>query len=126
MRIAIPLNEGCLANRFGQATVFALIDVDPVSKKILSRKDVDAPPHQPELFPQWLADRKVRFVIAGGLGKRAQDLFFQHQIGMVIGAETNTPEKLIADYFHGTLQTGENACSECFIVSIKQPKKRES
>jgi predicted Fe-Mo cluster-binding NifX family protein len=49
-------------------------------------------------------------IIAGGMGQRAQQLFAQQGIQVVVGAPVETPEKLIADYFAGTLQAGENLC----------------
>jgi predicted Fe-Mo cluster-binding NifX family protein len=110
MRIAIPLAEGKLTQHFGHCASFALIDADPAEKKILRREDVDAPPHEPGLLPPWLAERGVNMVIAGGMGQRAQHLFQQHGIQVVVGAPVETPEKLAADYLAGTLQENENIC----------------
>jgi predicted Fe-Mo cluster-binding NifX family protein len=110
MKIAIPLADGRLTQHFGHCERFALLDVDPAEKKIVRREDLDAPPHQPGLFPPWLAERGVTVILAGGMGMRAQDLFRQHGIQVVIGAPAETPEKLISDYLAGTLQTGDNIC----------------
>lgn len=110
MRIAIPLAEGKLATHFGHCASFAFIDVDPSTKVILKREEVSAPPHQPGLLPPWMAERGVNVVIAGGMGKRAIDLFALQNIGVVIGAPVNSPESLVADYLGGRLQTGENPC----------------
>jgi predicted Fe-Mo cluster-binding NifX family protein len=110
MKIAIPLAEGKLTMHFGHCERFALLEVDPAEKKILNREDIDPPPHQPGLFPPWLAQRGVTLVIAGGMGQRAQSLFQQHGIQVVVGAPVEPPEKLAADYLAGTLQAGENVC----------------
>jgi predicted Fe-Mo cluster-binding NifX family protein len=110
MRIAIPLADGKLTLHFGHCSAFALIDADPAEKKILRREDVEAPPHQPGLFPPWLAERGVNVILAGGMGPRAQDLFRQHGIQVVAGVPEELPEKLVLDYLQGTLRTGENAC----------------
>jgi predicted Fe-Mo cluster-binding NifX family protein len=110
MKIAIPLADGRLTPHFGHCSSFALIDVDPAEKKILRREDVAAPPHQPGLFPPWLAERGVNLVLVGGMGPRAQDLFRQHGIQVVVGAPVEVPEKLAADYLAGTLHAGENIC----------------
>jgi predicted Fe-Mo cluster-binding NifX family protein len=87
-----------------------MIDVDTETKKILKREDITAPEHQPGLLPPWLAERGVNMIIAGGMGQRAQELFAQQNIQVVVGAPAETPEKLITDYFEGTLQVGENVC----------------
>jgi len=110
MKIAIPLAEGKLSLHFGHCDVFALIEADPVEKKILGREDISAPPHEPGLLPGWLAERGANLIIAGGMGQRAQGLFAEHGIQVVIGAPAETPEKLVGDYLAGILQVGANVC----------------
>ena len=110
MRIAIPLANGKLAMHFGHCERFALVDVDTVEKKITSREDIEAPPHQPGLLPPWLAERGVTMIIAGGMGQRALGLFAEQGIQVVLGAAAETPERLVSDYLAGVLQAGENVC----------------
>jgi len=110
MRIAIPLANEKLAMHFGHCERFALVDVDPAEKKILKREDIEAPPHQPGLLPKWLAERGANMIIAGGMGQRAQDLFVEQGIQVIIGAPADTPERLAYDYLAGTLRSGENVC----------------
>jgi len=95
---------------FGHCERFALVEVDLATKKILNREDVDAPPHQPGLLPPWLAERGANMIIAGGMGQRAQDLFVEQGIQVIVGAPAETPERLVSDYLAGTLQAGENVC----------------
>lgn len=110
MRIAIPLANGKLSLHFGHCERFALVDVDPTEKKILNREDIEAPLHQPGLLPPWLAERGANIIITGGIGQRAQALFAEQGIQVVVGAAAETPEKLVSDYLAGTLQAGENVC----------------
>ncbi len=110
MKIAIPLANGKLSMHFGHCECFALVDVDPDQKKIIKRQDIDAPPHEPGLLPPWLAGRGATAIIAGGMGQRAQGLFAQQGIQVIIGAPAEAPEKLVNDYLIGTLQSGENIC----------------
>jgi ATP-binding protein involved in chromosome partitioning len=110
MRIAIPVTGGVLSAHFGRCDLFALLDVDQKAKKILRREDVEAPPHQPGLLPPWLAERGVTMIIAGGMGQRAQGLFADQHIQVVVGAPTEIPEKIARDYLGGTLKVGENVC----------------
>ena len=110
MRIAIPLAEGKLASHFGHCEYFALVDVDTSQKKILKREDIEAPPHQPGLLPPWLAERGAETIIAGGMGQRAQGMFAQQGMEVVLGAPADTPEKLVSDYLAGTLAVSDNAC----------------
>jgi Mrp family chromosome partitioning ATPase/NifU-like protein involved in Fe-S cluster formation/predicted Fe-Mo cluster-binding NifX family protein len=110
MRIAIPVAEGKLAMHFGHCEQFAVVDVDASKKQILKTEVLDAPPHEPGLLPRWLGERNVKVVIAGGMGQRAQSLFAQHGIKVLVGAPSEAPEKLVADYLVGTLKSGENVC----------------
>ncbi|MEW5803307.1 MAG: iron-sulfur cluster carrier protein MrpORP [bacterium] len=110
MRVAIPVANGKLSMHFGHCEKFALIDVDPKTRAILKNETIDAPEHQPGLLPPWLAERGVQVVIAGGMGERAQSLFAQNNITVVVGAAAEAPEKLIVGYLDGTLQVGENVC----------------
>ncbi len=110
MRIAVPVAEGKLAMHFGHCATFALVDVDTENKTVLGREDVPAPPHQPGLLPPWLAERNVNLVIAGGMGQRAQALFAEHGITVLVGAPAETPEDVATQYLAGTLQTGANVC----------------
>lgn len=110
MKIAIPLADGKLSAHFGHCTQFALIEADPVERNILQREDVDAPPHEPGLLPRWLGERGVEVIIAGGMGRRALQLFAAQNIRVVVGAPAGSPEKLVADFLAGTLTEGENIC----------------
>lgn len=110
MKIAIPLANGKLAMHFGHCESFALMDINPAERKIVDREDVAAPPHEPGLLPAWLAERGANMIIAGGMGQRAQVLFAQYGIQVVVGVPSETPERLIADYMGNTLETGQNLC----------------
>jgi len=110
MKYAIPVSGGVLAGHFGHCEQFALVDVDEKSKKILRKEMVASPGHQPGLLPEWLARQGVSVVIAGGMGSRAQDLFNQNGINVVIGAPSDEPEKIVLAYLGGDLVTGNNVC----------------
>ena len=110
MKIAIPAVGGKLSAHFGHCEAFALIEADRESQTIASITMVDAPPHEPGLLPRWLAEQDVELVIAGGMGGRAQGLFEQQNIAVVVGAPSEAPETIAAAYLKGTLQTGENLC----------------
>ena len=110
MRYAIPVSGDMVATHFGHCEHFALIDVD-VDRKEIIRKELASPPaHQPGVLPQWLAEQGVSFVIAGGMGSRAQSLFQQNRIGVILGALESDPEKAVLSHLNGMLTTGDNIC----------------
>jgi ATP-binding protein involved in chromosome partitioning len=110
MRYGIPVSGGMVSPHFGHSEYFALIDVDEQTKKILKKELVPSPAHQPGLLPQWLAEQGVSFVIAGGMGSRAQSLFQQNRIGVILGTLESDPEKAVLNYLDGQLATGDNIC----------------
>lgn len=111
MRIAIPLLEGKLSQHFGHCEQFAIIDTDGESGEITKRQDMTPPPHQPGVLPRWLAGMDVNVIIARGIGQRAQQLFEQSGIKVVVGAEPESPESLVAAYLNRALKTGANLCN---------------
>jgi predicted Fe-Mo cluster-binding NifX family protein len=44
------------------------------------------------------------------MGSRAQSLFQQNRIGVIIGARESDPEKAVQSYLNGLLATGDNIC----------------
>lgn len=110
MRIAIPLTDGKLSAHFGHCEQFAIVDVDAQSKSIKNQELATLPAHEPGVLPKWLAGLNVELIIAGGMGQRAQQLFAQNQIEVVIGATAQSPEELVSAHLEGRLQSGENIC----------------
>jgi len=110
MRIAIPLAQGKLSLHFGHCDQFAIFDIDDNIKKVINRKDATPPTHAPGVLPQWLHENNVSVIIAGGMGQRAQQLFTQNYIKVVIGASGQSPEELVSAYLENTLETGDNIC----------------
>ena len=110
MKIAIPLAAGQLSMHFGHCETFALVDVDENSKEISKMISLQPPGHQPGVLPQWLHEQGATVIIAGGMGQRAQQLFAQNGIEVVVGASALPPEQLVEAYINNALQTGENIC----------------
>jgi len=102
MKYAVPMSGGLVATHFGHCEQFALINVDEAKKQILNKEFVPSPGHE--------AEQGVSVVIAGGMGSRAQNLFQQNRIGVIIGAMGKDPEKTVLDYLNGMLATGDNIC----------------
>ena len=110
LKIAIPLADGRLTAHFGHCQSFAVYTVNTAEKKILSREDLTPPPHEPGLFPKWVAELKVGLVIAGGMGTRAQDLFLSFGVAVLTGAPCLDPDEVVRRHMAETLSTGDNAC----------------
>ncbi|UIJ38460.1 P-loop NTPase [Desulfobaculum bizertense] len=108
--VAIPVAQGQLCQHFGHCEKFALLEVDNASREIKSGKLVDPPAHEPGVLPRWLADKGCNLVLAGGMGARAQSLFTENGIKVVVGAQGGDPEEVLKSYLSGNLVVGENIC----------------
>ena len=108
MKFAIPLAEGKLTAHFGHCKEFALIDVE--GEEIKSKEILIPPPHEPGVLPKWLHDQGANVIIAGGMGQRAQTLFTEQDITVVVGASAEDPEILVKSYLKNTLISGDNLC----------------
>jgi predicted Fe-Mo cluster-binding NifX family protein len=108
--IAIPITGGRLCAHFGHSEWFALLEVDTASGQILSSRQLDPPVHQPGVLPRWLNDQGVNLVIVGGIGRRAQSIFAEQGIEIIVGAPAGSPEDIVRSYLDGNLQLGDNIC----------------
>ena len=110
MKIAIPLADGKLSMHFGHCQQFALLAIDEKTKTITGQERLTPPAHEPGVLPRWLHEQGATVIIAGGMGQRAQSLFAENGIQVVVGASAETPEQLAAAFLSGNLKTGTNVC----------------
>lgn len=109
-RIAVPVANGLLASHFGHCEQFVIFDVDADGKTIRGREVLAPPPHEPGTFPKWLHEQGATTIIAGGMGSRAQSLFSQNKIQVVVGAIGGEVDAIVRSFLQGALQTSANIC----------------
>lgn len=110
VKIAIPLAEGKLCMHFGHCEEFAIIEADENVRKIMKSDRVVPPPHEPGVLPKWLGEMGVKLIVAGGMGERARNWFMGQGVQVLTGAPAEAPERLVMDFFNGTLSLGKNVC----------------
>jgi predicted Fe-Mo cluster-binding NifX family protein len=108
--IAVAVAGGMVSMHFGHCDEFVLFGVNKDTKQIISTKVLSAPPHEPGVLPKWLHEKGANLIITGGMGSRAQQLFAQHDVKVVIGVKSEEPVTAVQAYLAGTLQTGTNIC----------------
>ncbi len=108
MKIAIPMADGKLCMHFGHCEQFALVTVE--AGTISATTYLTPPPHEPGLLPRWLHELGADVIIAGGMGQRAQSLFAENDIKVVVGAPAQAPAALVNAYLADTLEVGQNVC----------------
>lgn len=108
MRYAIPVADGRMCLHFGHCEEFVFIDAKDGAITHVERKT--PPSHAPGVIPAWAAQEHAQVIIAGGMGARAQGLFQQYGIEVVVGAPAGQPEELVLKHMSGMLETGKNVC----------------
>ncbi len=107
MRIAISTDGEFVSAHFGRCPTFTLIDIE--NGKINKRTEVANPGHQPGAIPQFLQQKGVNCIVAGGMGMRAIAFFEECNIKAIMGVSGKIDE-VIEQLKKGTLEGGESLC----------------
>jgi predicted Fe-Mo cluster-binding NifX family protein len=110
-KVALPMAAGQFSEHFGGAEAFGLFEVDEVTKAIVSKTTVEAPPHEKGAFPAWLRDQGTSVILAGGMGPRAVQMFEMFGIKVVAGVQGKDPAALVEAFLAGDLRATGEACS---------------
>ena len=107
MRIAISTDGDLVSAHFGRCPSFTLVDIE--NGKAAKRAEVANPGHQPGAIPQFLHEKGVNCIVAGGMGMRAQTFFEEYGIRTVVGVSGRIDD-VVDQLAQGTLQGGESLC----------------
>jgi len=107
MRIAISTDGDYVSAHFGRCPLFTILDVE--NGRLLRKEVIENPGHQPGYIPQFLHQKGVECIVAGGMGMRAQGFFAEAGIQTILGA-TGKIDDLIEEIKNGTLKGGESLC----------------
>jgi predicted Fe-Mo cluster-binding NifX family protein len=108
MKVAIATDQGYVSAHFGRCPAYTIYDI--ADGEIRQREDIENPGHQPGFLPQYLAERGVNVIIAGGMGPRAQALFAQSNITTFIGVQGPLDE-VITKFINQELEAGQDLCN---------------
>ncbi len=107
MRIAISTDEGFVSAHFGRCPEFTIIDIE--GNEVKSKEVVANPGHQPGAIPQFLHEKGVGCIIAGGMGMRAIGFFNELGIKAIVGVSGKVDD-VIEKIKNNTLKGGESLC----------------
>jgi len=107
MKIAISTDHGQVSAHFGRCTSYTILEI--TDGQVKSREEIPNPGHQPGFLPQFLSERGVSCIIAGGMGPRAQSLFSRKDIETIIGVQGPVDE-VIQKLIDQELEPGEDLC----------------
>ncbi len=107
MRIAISTDGEFVSTHFGRCPSFTIIDIE--ENKIINKEIINNPGHHPGYLPEFLSQKGVNCIIAGGMGHRAIQLFNAKGIDTILGISGKVNDVTI-NILEGTLQSGESLC----------------
>jgi len=107
MKVAISTDGEYVSAHFGRCPSFTIVEIE--GENIQSKELVENPGHQPAFLPNFLSEKGVNCIIAGGMGRRAQVLFVEKGIQSVVGV-TGRVSEVIEKLISGTLEGRESLC----------------
>lgn len=107
MRIAISTDGDFVSAHFGRCPHFTIVDIE--DNKVVKKEVLANPGHMPGAIPQFLHQKGVKVIIAGGMGMRATGLFDELGIKAIVGISGKIDE-VIERLSKGTLEGGESLC----------------
>ncbi|MBN2797081.1 MAG: NifB/NifX family molybdenum-iron cluster-binding protein [Clostridia bacterium] len=109
MKIAVAKEGNRVSGHFGHCEGFQVFEVE--DQKIISSTFLKNPGHQPGVLPKFLRDHSADIVISGGMGAKAQQLFNENDIEVVVGA-TGSMEDAVESFLKGELQSTGSVCHD--------------
>ena len=108
MKIAISTDSGNVCAHFGRAPEFTFITIK--DNQVLKKEVLQNPGHSVGSIPQFVNQQGASYMIAGGMGRRAEDFFNQFGIEVIVGISGKI-EDVIKKILDGTLEGGESLCA---------------
>lgn len=109
MKIAVAAAGTTVSDHFGHCEDFLLFDI--ADGVITGEERVPNPGHRPGFLPNFLADRGVTVIIAGGMGAGATDVFNQRSVDVIVGVQGDARTAVEA-YLRGELKSTGAICHE--------------
>lgn len=113
IRIAIPMTAGAFCPHFGAAAEFLFINGISDTGRILARRLLAAPEHQPGVLPKWLATHGTEVVVASAIGERALIMLAEAGIETRLAADGMHPDELAVACLQGNLPRVNRENSRC-------------
>lgn len=109
MRVAIATENECVSAHFGHCEGFTVYEID--NGNAANKMFIANPGHQPGFLPVFLKEKNIDLVIAGGMGERAQMLFTNNGIDVIVGANGECGD-VLRQYIDGKLTSKDVFCKE--------------
>lgn len=108
MKIAISTDSEKVSAHFGRAPEFTFITIE--NNQVIKKEILPNPGHQVGSIPQFINQQGATYMIAGGMGRRAEAFFNEYGIQVIIGVSGKVDD-VVKKIIDGTLEGGESLCS---------------
>ncbi len=108
MKIALATDDGFVAEHFGRCPEYTIVDIK--GNQVVNRETILNPGHQPGFLPLFLSSFEVSYIIAGGMGPKAQNLFKERNIEPITGVSGEL-KQVIESFLRDQLERGESFCN---------------
>lgn len=107
MRAVISTDGDYVSAHFGRCPSFTIVDIE--DGKIKNKEVIGNPGHHPGFLPEYFYKKGIEFIIAGGMGMNAQNLFNQFNIKQYVGISGKIDD-VIEQLINGALISGDSLC----------------
>lgn len=109
MKIAIASDGDYVSEHFGHCEGFTIVEAE--NKAVKEKQFVPNPGHKPGFLPNFLNEKGVKVIIAGGMGGGAIEIFNEKGIKVITGA-IGSLEETIKKYLNDELQSSGSVCHQ--------------
>ncbi|MFX1390596.1 MAG: NifB/NifX family molybdenum-iron cluster-binding protein [Promethearchaeota archaeon] len=106
--MAISTDSGRVSAHFGRAPEFTFITIE--NNEVVDKKVLPNPGHTVGSIPQFVNQQGAKYMIAGGMGRRAEAFFNEYGIEVIIGVSGKIDD-VVTKIINGTLEGGESLCA---------------
>jgi len=106
-KLALSTDGNQVAQHFGRCEKYTLVEVN--DGEVVNKEIVTNPGHEPGFLPKYLNEQGVDVILAGGMGRKAKDLFDQNGIKAVIGVN-GLVDDAVKSYLAGELKSKGEVC----------------
>ncbi|MHA1998739.1 MAG: NifB/NifX family molybdenum-iron cluster-binding protein [Promethearchaeota archaeon] len=107
-KFAISTENNEVCPHFGHAPEFTFVTIE--NDKVVERKVISSPAHAVGTIPKFVSEQGATYVITGGAGPMAVDLFRQFGIEVIMGVGGSI-DSVIKEVLDGTLKGGQSLCT---------------
>lgn len=109
MKIAISTDSGRVSGHFGRCPEFTLAEIE--GGEVKDVRKIENPGHRPGYIPKFLNEKKVDWLITGGIGRKAVSMFDDFGVKVITGLDGEDTEKVIEQVVKGEIESEGNPCT---------------